>query len=108
MTIKEFYRKIDSFPENKRMEHINKLLRFLSPMSIDALRRFKAGWKNGRPEHYIESRNTEIKRCIEWEFSVVGISTRAIQGLSYLDWDTDLDTDVNISNGKVMVSSSAG
>ena len=107
MTIKEFHRKIDSMPENKRMERINQLLCFLSPMSVDALRRFKNGWKNGRPEHFIESRNQEIKRCIEWEFSVVGISTRAIQGLSYLDWDTDLDIDSKVYNAKMAVGSAS-
>jgi hypothetical protein len=91
MTVKEFYKNIDNMPENKRMEWINKLLTILSPISIDALRRFKAGWKRSSPEQYIAQRNKEIKECIEWEFSCVGISTRAIQGLPYLDWDTDLE-----------------
>ena len=105
MTIKEFYRKIDSMPENKRMEHINKLLRFLSPVSIDALRRFKKGCKGGSHEQFIEARNKEIKRCIEWEFSVVGITTRAIHGSQYLGWDTDLDIDVKSYDAKKVGSS---
>jgi hypothetical protein len=79
-------------PENKRMEHINQLLHFLSPLSIGALRRFKSGCKGNKPEQYITLRNKKIKECIEWEFSYVGISTRAIQGLPYLDWDTDIET----------------
>jgi hypothetical protein len=91
MTVRELYKTIDSMPETKRMEYINKLLPLLSPISIDVLRRFKTGWKHGRPEQYIARRNKEINECIDWEFSLVGISTRAIQGLPYLDWDTDLD-----------------
>jgi hypothetical protein len=91
MTIREFYKTIDRMDENKRMEHINQLLRLFSPISIEALRRFKGGWKGGRPDQFIAHRNKEIKECIEWEFSLVGISTRAIQGLPYLDWDTDLE-----------------
>jgi hypothetical protein len=91
MTVKELYKKIDRLPENEKMEGINKLLRILSPLSIDALRKFKKGWKGNSPEQFIEARNKEIRKCIEWEFSVVAISTRAIQGLPYLDWDTELD-----------------
>jgi hypothetical protein len=106
MTIKELYRTIDSMPEHIRMERINQLLRVLSPISIEALRRFKKGWKGGNPEQFIFQRNKEIKGCIDWEFSVVGVSTRAIQGLPYLDWDTELDAGTGIYNTK-MVSSSA-
>jgi hypothetical protein len=93
MTIKEFYRKIDRMPENERMQRINQLLHLLSPLSIEALRRFKKGWKSGKPEQFIFQRNKEIRGCIDWEFTVVGISTRAIQGLPHLDWHTELDTD---------------
>ena len=91
MTVRELYKNIDKMPEDKRMERINQLLRLLSPLSIEALRRFKSGWKGGGPEQYLTLRNKEIKECIVWEFSLVGITTRAIQGLPYLDWDTDLD-----------------
>ena len=105
MTVKEFYKKIDILPEAKRMERINQLLRLLSPVSINALRRFKKGWKGGSPDQFIEARNKEIKKCIEWEFSVVGISTRAIQGSHYLDWDTDLDIAVKSYDTKKVGSS---
>jgi hypothetical protein len=104
MTIRELYRKIDRMPENERMERINQLLRILSPLSIDALRRFKKGWKGGSPEQFIEARNKEIKECIQWEFTVVGISTRAIQGLPHLDWDTELGIDAKIYNAKTVSS----
>jgi hypothetical protein len=94
LTVKELYKKIDRLPETTRMERINQLLRLLSPPSVNALRRFKKGCKKGiSPEQFIEARNKEIKRCIEWEFSFIGLSTRAIQGLRYLCWDTDLDID---------------
>ena len=93
MTVKELYKKIDRLPETTRMERINQLLRLLSPPSVNSLRRFKKGWKGGKPDQFIEARNKEIKRCIEWEFSFIGISTRSIQGLRYLGWDTDLDID---------------
>ena len=43
MTVKELYKKIDILPEAKRMERINQLLHVLSPISIEALRRFKKG-----------------------------------------------------------------
>jgi hypothetical protein len=105
MTIKELYKKIDRLPENKRMERINQLLRLLSPLSIKALRRFKKDWKGGSSEQFLEARNKEIKKCIEWEFSLVGISTRAIQGLPHLDWDTELDIDATIYNAKKVGSS---
>jgi hypothetical protein len=105
MTVKELYKKIDKLPENKRMEKINQLLRLLSPLSIEALRRFKTGWKGGSPEQFIEARNKEIKECIEWEFSLVGISTRAIQGFPCFDWDTELDIDVKNYDAKKVGSS---
>ena len=105
MTIKELYKKIDILPETKRMERINQLLRLLSPVSIDALRRFKKGCKGGSHEQFIEARNKELKECIDWEFSFVGISTRAIQGLPYLDWDTDLGIDAKSYNAKKVGSS---
>jgi hypothetical protein len=104
MTIREFYRKIDRMPENTRMERINQLLRLLSPLSIDSLRRFKKGWQGGSHEQFIFQRDKEIKGCIDWEFSVVGISTRAIQGLPYLDWDTELNIDAKIYNAKTVSS----
>jgi hypothetical protein len=91
MTVKELYINIGRMPENQRMEKINQLLTLLSPLSIDVLRRFKESWKGGKPEQYIAQRNNEIKGCIDWEFSVVGISTRAILGLPYFDWDTDIE-----------------
>lgn len=100
VTVKELYKKIDRLPEAKRMERINQLLRLLSPPSVNALRRFKKGCKRISPEQFIEARNKEIKRCIEWEFSFVGITTRAIQGLPYLGWDTELDIDVKIYDAK--------
>lgn len=100
MTVKELYKKIDRMPENERMQGINHLLRLLSPLSIAALRRFKKGWKGGSPEQFIKARNKEIKGCIEWEFSIVGISTRAIQRLPHLDWDTELDIDAKIYDAK--------
>jgi hypothetical protein len=107
MRIKEFYRKIDKMPENERMERINQLLRILSPISVDVLRRFKKGWKGGRPEQFIAQRNKEIKECIEWEFSYIGISTRAIRGLAHLDWDTELDSDAKACNAKKVFSSTS-
>jgi hypothetical protein len=107
MTIKELYRKIDKMPENERMEKINHLLRILSPISIDVLRKFKKGWKGGSPEQFMFQRNKEIKECIEWEFSYIGISTRAIQGLPYLDWDTELDRDAKACNAIKVVSSTS-
>jgi hypothetical protein len=100
MKVKELYKKIDRLPEGKRIEAINQLLPLLSPISIDALRRFKKGWKGDSPEKFIAQRNKEIKECIEWEFSFVGISTRAIQKLPYFDWDTKLD--IQAKSGAVM------
>jgi hypothetical protein len=91
MTVRELHKNIDYMPEYKRMEKINRLLPLLSPLSIAVLRKFKKGWKGGRPEQFIEQRNKKIKECIEWEFSHVGISTRAILGLPYFAWDTDIE-----------------
>lgn len=100
MTVKELYKKIDRLPEATRMERIKQLLRLLSPPSLSVLRKFKKEWKGPKSEQFIEARNKEIKKCIEWELSFVGITTRAIQGLRCFGWDTDLDTDTKNYDAK--------
>ena len=96
MKVKEFYKNIDSLPEPERIEGINHLLPLLSPISIKALRRFKKGTEGGSPKQFVEARNKEIKGCIEWELSYIGVSTRAILKLPDFDWDTELAADAKM------------
>lgn len=82
MKANEVLEKIDAFTEDERAEILPNVIEAFSPPSKATLDEFMSEWLPTKTyEEFVLAQNKSIKKCIQLEMSILGISVRGVVGL---------------------------